>query len=102
MVVMRGPDGKDMHLPGVYLEVVPGKKLVATNAFTTAWEPTPKTEMPLITIILTFDADSDGKTAYTARVKHWTMEERDQHERMGFHQGWGICTDQLEALAKTL
>ncbi len=28
--------------------------------------------------------------------------DRESHEKMGFHQGWGIATDQLTALAKTL
>ncbi|RUY41074.1 polyketide cyclase, partial [Mesorhizobium sp. M7A.F.Ca.CA.001.13.2.1] len=27
---------------------------------------------------------------------------REQHEKMGFHEGWGQCADQLEELAKTL
>jgi uncharacterized protein YndB with AHSA1/START domain len=31
-------------------------------------------------------------------VLHWTVEDRDAHEKMGFHQGWGQCADQLEAL----
>lgn len=24
-----------------------------------------------------------------------------EHERMGFHEGWGLCTDQLEALVRS-
>ncbi|MBV9045994.1 MAG: SRPBCC domain-containing protein, partial [Alphaproteobacteria bacterium] len=47
-------------------------------------------------------ADEGGKTRYTARVLHWTAEDKAQHEQMGFHTGWGQCADQLEALAKTL
>ncbi|HEX9184072.1 MAG TPA: SRPBCC domain-containing protein [Burkholderiales bacterium] len=38
------------------------------------------------------------KTRYTARARHWTKEDREAHEKMGFHQGWGIAADQLEAL----
>jgi uncharacterized protein YndB with AHSA1/START domain len=26
------------------------------------------------------------------------VADRETHEKMGFHQGWGICTDQLTAL----
>ena len=33
---------------------------------------------------------------------HWTAEDRETHEKMGFHPGWGIATDQMTALAKTL
>ncbi|MBO9377457.1 polyketide cyclase [Sphingomonas histidinilytica] len=98
LIVMRGPDGQEMPNPGVYLEVVPNEKLVFTDAFTRAWEPS---EKPFMTGILTF-ADEAGKTRYTAIVRHWTAEDKAQHEAMGFHEGWGIATDQLEALAKRI
>jgi uncharacterized protein YndB with AHSA1/START domain len=92
--VMRGPDGKDLPNRGVYLEVVPNEKLVSTDAYVKAWEPS---EKPFMTLILTFE-DEGGKTRYTARVRHWTVADREAHEKMGFHEGWGLCTDQLEAL----
>jgi uncharacterized protein YndB with AHSA1/START domain len=50
-IVMRGPDGNDMPNHGVYLEVVPNQRLVSTDAFTRAWEPS---EKPFMTLILTF------------------------------------------------
>jgi uncharacterized protein YndB with AHSA1/START domain len=92
--VMRGPDGKDLPNRGVYLEVVPNEKLVSTDAYVKALEPS---EKPFMTLILTFE-DEGGKTRYTARVRHWTVADREAHEKMGFHEGWGLCTDQLEAL----
>jgi uncharacterized protein YndB with AHSA1/START domain len=97
-VVMQGPDGQEMPMRGVYLEVVKDEKLVFTDAFTKAWEPSAK---PFMTGILTFE-DMGGKTRYTARVRHWTVADREAHEKMGFHEGWGIATTQLEALAKKL
>jgi uncharacterized protein YndB with AHSA1/START domain len=93
-IVMRGPDGKDLPNRGVYLEVVPNEKLVSTDAYVKAWEPS---EKPFMTLILTFE-DEGGKTRYTARVRHWTVADREAHEKMGFHGGWSLCTDQLEAL----
>ena len=93
-IVMRGPDGKDLPNHGVYLEVVPNQRLVSTDAYTKAWEPS---EKPFMTLILTFE-DEGGKTRYTARARHWTVADREAHEKMGFHQGWGICTDQLTTL----
>ena len=54
-----------------------------------------------MTLVLTFE-DEGGKTRYTARALHWTEADRKAHEDMGFHQGWGQCTDQLEALVATL
>jgi uncharacterized protein YndB with AHSA1/START domain len=93
-IVMRGPDGKDLPNHGVYLEVVPNQRLGSTDAYVKAWEPS---EKPFMTLILTFEAEG-GKTRYTARARHWTVADRETHEKMGFHQGWGICTDQLTAL----
>ena len=98
MIVMRGPDGKDLPNPGVYLEVVPGRRLVSTDAYVKAWEPSQK---PFLTIIVTFDPEN-GKTRYTARVRHWSAADCEAHEKMGFHQGWGAATDQLEQLVATL
>jgi len=94
LIVMRGPDGQEMPNRGVYLEVVTNERLVFTDAYTEAWTPSPK---PFMTVILTF-ADEAGGTRYTARVRHWSAEDRDAHEQMGFHAGWGIATAQLARL----
>jgi uncharacterized protein YndB with AHSA1/START domain len=94
LIVMRGPDGNEFPNRGVYLEVVPNERLVFTDAYTEAWEPS---QRPFMTVILTFEAEG-GKTRYTARVRHWTVAAREEHEKMGFHAGWGRCTDQLAAL----
>ena len=96
LIVMRGPDGPEFPNRGVYLEVVPNERLVVTDAYTRAWEPS---EKPFMTVVLTFEDAGSGKTKYTARVLHWTADDREAHEKMGFHEGWGRCTDQLEALA---
>lgn len=98
LVVMRAPDGTELPNRGVYLEVIPNERLVFTDAYTSAWEPSPK---PFMTVILTF-TEEDGKTRYTARVRHWTVADRDAHEKMGFHRGWGQCADQLAAVAGKL
>ncbi|MDH7795269.1 MULTISPECIES: SRPBCC family protein [unclassified Beijerinckia] len=96
LVVMRSPEGTDIPCPGVYLEVIPNKKIVATDAFTQAWVPSNK---PFMTLVLTFEDIGNGQTRYTAVARHWSVEDREAHEKMGFHQGWGTCTDQLAALA---
>jgi len=97
-VVMRAPDGTDLPNHGVYLEIVRNERIVFTDAYVKAWEPSAK---PFMTVILTFE-DEGGKTRYTARVLHWTVADRETHEKMGFHQGWGQCADQLAALVATL
>jgi uncharacterized protein YndB with AHSA1/START domain len=98
LIVMRGPEGNDMPNRGVYLEVVENERLVFTDAYTTAWEPSQK---PFMTVILTF-GNEVGKTRYTARVRHWTVADREAHEKMGFHEGWGLCAEQLAALVAKL
>lgn len=94
LIIMRSPEGTEFPNHGVYLEVVKNKKLVFTDAYTKAWEPSAK---PFMTGVLTFE-DLGGKTKYTARVYHWTEADRETHEKMGFREGWSKATDQLEAL----
>jgi uncharacterized protein YndB with AHSA1/START domain len=94
VIVMRGPDGQEFPNRGIYLEVVKNERLVFTDAYTESWEPSQK---PFMTVILTFE-EHEAKTKYTARVRHWTAADRETHEKMGFHAGWGKCADQLAAL----
>jgi uncharacterized protein YndB with AHSA1/START domain len=98
LVVMADPDGNEFPNRGIYLEVVPNERLVFTDAYTSAWQPS---EKPFFTVVLTF-AEEAGQTRYTAHLFHWTKEDCDAHEKMGFHEGWSQCADQLEALVKTL
>lgn len=98
-LVMRSPEGQDMPLRGVYLEVEPNERIVMTDAYVRPWEPS---EKPFFTAIVTFEDVGGGKTRYTARALHWTAADREAHEKMGFHKGWGQCADQLAALAKTI
>ncbi|WP_437317581.1 SRPBCC family protein [Sorangium sp. So ce385] len=94
LIVMRDPQGNEYPNRGVFLEVVENERLVFTDAYTSAWEPSDK---PFMTVILTFE-DQGGKTKYTARARHWTVADREAHEKMGFHEGWGQCAAQLEAV----
>lgn len=96
LVVMRSPEGEEFPNPGVYLEVVPNQRLVFTDAYLRAWEPSAK---PFMTAILSFENEG-GHTRYTARVLHWNAEDLKQHVEMGFHEGWGTATDQLAELVE--
>ena len=98
LIVMKGPGGQEFPNRGIYLEVVKNERLVFTDAYTESWEPSLK---PFMTVILTFEKH-EGKTRYTARVRHWTVADRETHEKMGFHAGWGQCADQLVALVAKL
>lgn len=97
---MYGPDGEVFPNIGIYLEVVPGRKLVFTDAYTEGWVPTEGGGM--MTAVLTFEPHEGGKTLYTARCGHPSVEKLQQHEQMGFLEGWGLVAEQMEAVAKTL
>jgi uncharacterized glyoxalase superfamily protein PhnB/uncharacterized protein YndB with AHSA1/START domain len=99
IVTMRSPNGEEMTHPGVYLEVVLGEKLVFTDAFVRAWDPSTK---PFMVASVTFEDAGQGKTKYTARALHWTKADTEAHRQMGFYAGWGKATDQLEELAQSL
>ncbi len=96
-LVMRGPNGEENAVEGVYLEVTPRVRIVSTDAFAADWTP----QTPFMLRIDSF-ADEGGRTRYTATARHWTAEARDSHAAMGFEQGWGAAADQLEDVAKRL
>lgn len=92
-------DGQVHENNGVYLEIVPEEKLVFTDAYAEGWKPAPE---PFMTAILLLADAPEGGTTYTAIARHRTPEINKQHEEMGFYDGWGTVTTQLEAYAKGL
>ncbi len=98
-LVMNGPDGERFEEMGVVLEVEPMRRLKTTDAFLPGCIPSGRAFM--VAEVLLEDA-GDGRTRYTASAMHWDEEARKEHEQMGFHEGWGMAADQLEALAGSL
>lgn len=96
-MVMRGPAGEENALEGVYLEVVPQRRIVSTDAFAAGWAP----QGPFMVRIDEF-AEEDGKTRFTATARHWSAETKASHAAMGFEPGWNASIDQLEDVAKRL
>lgn len=94
--IMRAPDGTEFSTRGVFLEVLKNERIVFTDAYGPDWEPAPDI---FFTAIITFEEISGGRTNYTARALHWTVANREKHERMGFHQGWGESLDRLVEIA---
>jgi uncharacterized protein YndB with AHSA1/START domain len=94
-MIMRGPNGEESPQKGVFLEVVPNKRFVFTDAFQAGWEPAGPFMVGMIEL-----TEEDGKTRYTGTARHWTDEAAQQHEAMGFHQGWGKVAEQLAELAE--
>jgi uncharacterized protein YndB with AHSA1/START domain len=93
--VMRAPDGTEYPTRGVFLEVTEPVRIVFTDAFDPNWKPHPDI---FFTAITTFESLTGGRTSCVARALHWTVENRERHERMGFHEGWGESLDRLAAL----
>ena len=96
--VMQGPEGEPMPGEGCYLEVVRERRLVWTDALGAGFRPNPSSFM---TAALELFDEGEG-TRYVARAFHSTEEQKDQHEKMGFHDGWGTAIDQLVEYAGTL
>jgi uncharacterized protein YndB with AHSA1/START domain len=92
-------DGQEMPQRGVYLEVIPNRRLVFTDAYTEGWKPSPN---PFMTAIVDLADAPGGGTIYTATARHWTPDACQQHEQMGFYGGWGTVADQLVEYAQGL
>lgn len=92
-------EGNEMANHGVFLEVIDKEKLVFTDTYTEGWKPAAD---PFMTAILLLADTGDGGTSYTAIARHRTPEKRQQHEEMGFYDGWGTVVTQLEEYAQSL
>jgi uncharacterized protein YndB with AHSA1/START domain len=105
---MIGPDGFDTGHgnAGCVLEVVEGKKLAWTSALGPGYRPAEMGERGCesfpMTAIVSFEDAGGGRTAYKAVALHKSAEDREKHEQMGFHEGWGTVAGQLEEFAKSL
>lgn len=95
--VMRTPEGDVLPAgDGCYLEVVENSKLVWTSAMGPGFRPNVQTEDSgfLFTAYILMEPAGTG-TRYTAIAVHSDETGRNQHEEMGFHDGWGTALDQL-------
>lgn len=97
-IVMRSPEGEEFPNVGCFLELVPNRKLVFTDALLADYRPSAK---PFFTATVLMEP-YDGGTRYTAIAMHRDPEGRKQHEEMGFAEGWGKCLDQLVEMVKQM
>ena len=93
--VWRGPDGTDMGMGGVFREVAPPERLVATETFDQSWYP----GEALTTMVLTEDG---GKTTLTTTVLYESREARDVAISSNMAEGVAAGYDQLEELLAAL
>lgn len=98
-MTMCGPNGEEFPNHGLILEAIENQSLVSTDAFTEAWIPSARAFMVLDVKLKDL---GDGTTHYCASAHHWNKENMEEHEKMGFHDGFGKMTDQLEELVAGL
>jgi uncharacterized protein YndB with AHSA1/START domain len=91
--VMRGPDGAEMGLRGVYREITPPERLVTTESFD---------DFPgesLNTLVL---SEENGMTTVTATVLYESKEIRDAVRESGMQEGAAETYDRLGEHLRTL
>ena len=92
---MTGPSGEqNTPFGGVFLEIVPNKKIVYDDA----WE-TPDAETMVVTV--TFD-EQDGKTTLTIHTLFASVAMKNKHVGAGYLLGWNSSLDQLADVAAAL
>lgn len=102
---MQSPEGQEFPNTGCYLDVVPGHKLVWTNALLPGWRPSPPVQTAgpdmafLFSAMIELEDHPDG-TLYTATAMHAEENGCRSHAAMGFEAGWGAALDQLVAMVK--
>ena len=97
-VTLYSEDGEFFgpHVSGCFLDVVEGERLVFTDTLHGGWRPA---DAPFMTAVITLRDHPEG-TEYRAHVMHKSQDDRDNHEKMGFYDGWGTVADQLAALVE--
>lgn len=101
--VMESPEGQRFPNVGCYLELIPNRKLVWTNALLPGYRPIyspgacPGEAFAFTGIILLEPATVGGArgTRYTAQVLHADEAGRNHHAALGFEEGWGKALEQL-------
>ncbi|ETR77102.1 ATPase [Afipia sp. P52-10] len=93
---MRGADGVDHTMTGVYREIVRPERIVHTERYETTNLITP---YALVTMTLTEQA---SKTRLHTVVEHANQDNRDAHLNSGVEHGANETFDRLAALLETL
>lgn len=102
-MVMLGPEGERHPHDGIFLEVTPGVRFVTTDAAVIGPDGRLLPQGPFMIggwEIAATKVDGVDGTRYTAWARHWTDEDRQSHEAMGFTGGWQACADQLKTLCE--
>jgi uncharacterized protein YndB with AHSA1/START domain len=91
----RGPNGAEMGMRGVFREVVPPERIVATEKFDEAWYPGEAVDTTVL-------VEEGGKTTLTLTVRYQSREARDAALRTPMEQGMAAGYNQLAAVLATM
>ena len=87
--VLRGPDGKEMGMRGVYREIVPPERSVHTESFD---------DFPGESLVTAVFIEDGGKTTLTATIRYPSQEIRDAVIQSGMEHGAAESYDKLAEL----
>jgi uncharacterized protein YndB with AHSA1/START domain len=91
--VLRGPDGKEMGMRGVYREVQPPERSVHTESFD---------DFPGESTVTAVLVEDRGKTTLTATVRYESQEIRDAVIQSGMEHGAAESYDKLAEMLASL
>lgn len=111
-IVMRGPDGVDYPLNGVYREIIPDERLVCVidlEEHPGDWHERlkknvgPATSDPTKEMLWTVTfAEQNGVTKLTVRTHFPSADVRDAFLKMQMAEGWTESFEKLEALVENV
>ena len=84
--VLRGPDGREMGMRGVYREIAPPERTVHLEMFD---------DYPGESIVTAVFVEQNGKTTMTATVLYESQVIRDAVIKSGMEHGAAECYDKL-------
>jgi uncharacterized protein YndB with AHSA1/START domain len=89
--VWQNAQGKSMSSGGVYREIVPPERVVATERFEDPWYPGEA-------VATTTFVEADGRTTMTMSIQYDSKETRDMVVKTGMEGGVAYSFDQLEQI----
>ena len=87
----RGPGGMEMGMRGVYREIVPGERIVSTEAFDESWYPGDAVGTAELT-------EQRGRTTLTTTIRYSSREARDAVLKSPMESGVAKGYDHLDAV----
>lgn len=97
--VMDVPGMEEIRGSGCILAIEPERRLVWTDLLRAGWHP--NSDSFGFTAVTELSAEAGG-TFLRSSALHRSEAQRAEHEKMGFHEGWGKAADQLGELALSL